>query len=738
MSHLSDLIIDLTLILAAAALIMLVFKRLKQPLVLGYIIAGFLVGPYVQWLPTVKEVENIKIWAEIGVIFLLFSLGLEFSFKKLMKVGPSASVTALIEVVVMVAIGFGIGRALGWSSMDSLFLGGILSISSTTIIIRAFDELGLKTRRFATLVFGVLIVEDLVAILLLVLLSTLAVSRQFSGVEMLASLSKLIFFLAIWFLSGIFLIPSLLRRAKKLLTDEILLVIAVALCLLMVLFADTVGFSPALGAFIMGSILAETTKAEKIEHLIRPVKDLFAAIFFVSVGMLIDPGVIVEYAGPIALLCVVTIVGKVLSTSIGALLAGQSLQTSIQSGFSLAQIGEFSFIIATLGLTLKVTSDFLYPIAVAVSAVTTLTTPYLIRSSNVVFKWVDKRLPKRMLDAISSRSSETKDISRSSDWNLYLRSTFLNIVLFSLVILSIIFISSTYLLPRISITGNSLTTRLIVAAGTLLALVPFLWALAIRNAPAAYNKVAATNRYNGLIKMLHFFRLVIAALFIGFLLHRFFGFTAGAIGTIITIVLLLLFSKKIQLLYNRIEKQFVTNLNQREIAKAESNRTELAPWDAGIIPVGIQSDASCIGKRLIDLKWREKAGINVVMIKRGYHTISAPGKDEMIFPGDELLVLGTDIQIKKLEALIRPLKNKANANGDNDEVALHEFTITPGSALVGMTIRGSGIREQYNGLVVGVERKGQRTLNPESDFVFEVNDVVFIVGVTKRLIGLFV
>src|SRR5687767_4307328 len=289
MAHLPNLIIDLALILGAAAFITLVFKWLKQPLVLGYIIAGFLVGPYFKWLPTINELPNIRIWAEVGVIFLLFSLGLEFSFKKLLKVGGSASITALVEVVVMVVIGFGVGRALGWSSMDSLFLGGILSISSTTIIIRAFDELGLKTKKFAGLVFGVLIVEDLVAIVLMVLLSTVAVSRQFAGAEMMLSILKLVFFLVIWFLMGIFLIPTCLRKVRHLVSNEMLLIISIALCLMMVVLANAVGFSPALGAFIMGSILAETTKAEKIEHLVMPVKYLFGAIFFVSVGMLIDP-----------------------------------------------------------------------------------------------------------------------------------------------------------------------------------------------------------------------------------------------------------------------------------------------------------------------------------------------------------------------------------------------------------------------------------------------------------------
>lgn len=657
MTHLPNLIIDLALILGAAAFITLLFKWLKQPLVLGYIIAGFLVGPYFKWLPTIQEHENIRIWAEVGVIFLLFSLGLEFSFKKLLKVGGSASITAFVEVVVMVFIGYAVGKAMGWSSMDSLFLGGILSISSTTIIIRAFDELGMKTKQFASLVFGVLIVEDLVAIVLMVLLSTLAVSQQFAGTEMLYSILKLILFLVIWFVMGIFFIPSFLRKAKRLINDEMLLIISIALCLLMVVFANTVGFSPALGAFIMGSILAETTKAEKIEHLVMPVKDLFGAIFFVSVGMMIDPSVLVEYALPIAILCVVTIIGKVLSTTFGALLSGQPLQTSVQAGFSLAQIGEFSFIIATLGLTLKVTSDFLYPIAVAVSAVTTLTTPYLIRSSGGFYQWLSRQLPQRFLRALNRYSSETKKATRTSQWKIFVRS--------------------------------KLMVRLL--------------------------------------------KLCVVVLALGFVFYR-FDLLTGIIATAITILLLIIFPKRIQAFYNGLERRFFNNLNQREIATAQKNRTELAPWNGHIVPVHVLPGCSCVGKSLQELQWRESIGINVVMIKRQDHHIPAPSKEEVIYPGDELLVLGTDRQVQRLKVLMRPQEEVETP--EVTEVELYEYLIPEHSALAGRTIRESGLREKAMALTVGVERNNERLLNPESGFELAANDILFIVGNRKAVKGL--
>lgn len=737
MSHLPDLIKDLVLILVAAACVTLLFRKLKQPLVLGYILAGFLVGPHFDFLPSVRETGNIQIWAEIGVIFLLFSLGLEFSFKKLLKVGGSATVTAIVEVVIMLLAGYSMGRILGWSTMDSLFLGGILSISSTTIIIRAFDELGMKTHRFASLVFGVLIVEDLVAILLLVLLSTLAVSREFEGTEMIMSILKLAFFLSIWFFSGIFLIPTFLKKIKRLLTDEMLLILSIALCLIMVLFADSVGFSPALGAFIMGSILAETTKAEKIEHLIKPVKDLFAAIFFVSVGMLIDPEILVMYAVPVLILCVVTVVGKIFSTSFGALLSGQSLQTSVQTGFSLAQIGEFSFIIATLGLTLKVTSEFLYPVAVAVSAVTTLTTPYLIKSSNPFYHWLIKKLPPGVLKKLNAFSRETRNISTSSDWKLYLRATVLQVVLFSGVIISIIILSAQYALPWVREHGNANYLNMLTILATLLILLPFLWALAVRNPSALYGRVVVQPQYKHAIWAVRIVRLSLAAFIIGFLLDRFFSFSTGIVVTSLILTFLLVLSNRVQQFYNHIEKRFIENLNQREISEAIINRAELAPWDARITPVIVDIDSYCVGKSLMELRWRELAGINVVMIKRGELHLTVPDKQEIIFPGDELLVLGTDVQIKKLLALIRHHKSVYSRQEQLDEVALHHWTIPPTSSLAGKTIRDSGIREKQKGLVVGIERDGIRILNPESDLIFQTGDNVFIVGDKKRIAQLF-
>jgi CPA2 family monovalent cation:H+ antiporter-2 len=738
MVHLPPLILDLCLILAAAGLITLIFKKIKQPLVLGYIIAGLLVGPHISIFPTVIDEKNITIWAEIGVIFLLFSLGLEFSFKKLVKVGGAASITAVIEAISMLGFGFITGLTLGWSTMDSIFLGGILSISSTTIIIRAFDELGVKTQKFAGLVFGVLIVEDLVAILLLVLLSTLAVSQQFSGAEMLTSVLKLGFFLVLWFVGGIFLIPTFLKRTRNLMNDETLLIVSIALCLLMVVLATTVGFSPALGAFIMGSILAETAQGEKIEHLVKSVKDLFAAIFFVSVGMLINPALIMEYIGPILLITVITIVGKFLSSSAGALLSGQPLRTSIQTGMSLAQIGEFSFIIATLGLTLKVTSDFLYPIAVAVSALTTFTTPYMIKLSDPMYSFIERKLPKKWLRNINLYSSTAQVITTTSDWKKIIHTYVYNVIIHSVIITFIIFISTKYFHPFIEkqLSDHSLS-QLITVTFTLLFMAPFIWALSVRRIQEnAYSNLWQNRRLSrGPLIGMEVIRVSLGVVFTGFLILQYFStFLSVVIALALIMAMIIFFARNLQLFYNKIERRFLTNLNDRESESKEKITPDIVPWDAHLVELIVSPEASIIGKSLEELAIRETYGVNIARIERGNITIPTPGRGECLYPGDEILVIGTDEQLALLRPIIEIAENHHRGSAsDKESLILQKIDINSQSPLKSISIRLSGIREKGKALIVGVERNGVRILNPDSSLTFEENDIVWIVGNPKRI-----
>lgn len=735
MQHLPALIRDLGLILIIAGITTLLFKQLKQPMVLGYLLAGFLVSPNFALFPTISDFGDIKIWADIGVIFLLFNLGLEFSFKKLIHVGGTASVTAFIEVTAMLGIGFVLGKAMGWPLMDSIFLGGILSISSTTIILRAFDELGLKNRKFAGLVFGVLIIEDLVAVVLLVLLSTIAVSREFEGTEMLFSVLKLCFYLLLWFVAGIFFLPTFLRRAKKLLNDETMLILSIGLCLMMVILAAQVGFSPALGAFIMGSILAETLHAEHIEHMIRPVKDLFGAVFFVSVGMLIDPAVLVKFALPICIITIVFIFFKTLHVTLGALISGQSLKISLFAGMSQAQIGEFSFIIATLGLTLKVTSDFLYPIAVAVSAITTFTTTYMIKAAPSLYNWLNLRLPGRWRKALGRYSAGAQTITQASDWKLVLKGFLAHTVAFSLIIIGIILLFSIYGNPYLlKVIDNPILANLITALLCLVIITPFLWALVMRKfQPEAFNNLWQNKRYRGPLLFLRLARGLLAALYMGLFMLSFFPLSIAFGGLVFLIIISVIFSKKIHKLYLRMERRFFYNFNDRERQQAADSLSELAPWDAHIGKLEVPLHSPVTGKTLQQIAAREQFGVNIAMIRRGEHfVISAPGRDERLYPGDKLFVIGTDEQSEYFKNYLQPENVEQNLP-EHEEVALKKIIVTDASPFVGKNIRESGVRETTNGIVVGVERGRYRMLNPESSLIFENGDKVWIVGDKKKI-----
>lgn len=734
MGHLPHIITDLALILAVAGIITLIFKKIKQPVVLGYILSGVLVGPHMPLFPTVIDQAGIKTWSEIGVIFLLFSLGLEFSFKKLAKVGGSASITALVEIVLMILVGYIVGKSLGWSFMDCIFLGAILSMSSTTIIIRAFDEVGAKTKKFASLVFGILVVEDLVAILLLVLLSTIAVSQQFAGGELILQMGKLVFFLVLWFLAGIFFVPTFLKRTGKLLNDETLLIIAIGLCLTMVMIAVKVGFSAALGAFIMGSILAETVMAERIEHLVKSVKDLFAAVFFVSVGTMIDPKVIVTYAFPIMVITLVTIFGKFFTSLLGALLSGQSLKHAVQAGMSLAQIGEFSFIIASLGVSLKVTSDFLYPIAIAASAVTTFTTPYLIQASGSFYKHLEKLLPQKWVNNLNRYSSGTQQISAFSDWKRLLRAYILNAIVHSVILISIIALSKNYLDPFIlRYFGADVNVTLISVIIGLVLMTPFIWALAIRRIEReAYSNLWLNRKINrGPLIALELVRIGIATVHVGFFLNIFFsGAVAFVVAISAMILAIIIFRNKLQAFYDRIEKRFLYNLNERETQR--SSRTPIVPWDAHLAEFQVPPESILVGRKLKDIALREHYGVNVALIERGTRTIVTPGQNEKLYPGDNIAIIGTDEQLTRLKPLLEQTSAATDQNGQVD-ITLTNVTIGNHSRVCGRTIGGTGIRERAQAIIVGVERNGERILNPDSAFRFNAGDIVWIVGNKEKI-----
>jgi monovalent cation:H+ antiporter-2, CPA2 family len=735
MAHVPHLITDLALILCSAGVVTLLFKRLNQPVVLGYIIAGLLVGPNFNLFPSVTEVGSIQIWAEIGVVFLLFSLGLEFSFKKLVKVGTTAIITGLFEITMMLVIGYYVGQVLGWGKMDSLFLGGIISISSTTIIFRAFDELNLKPKKFAGIVIGVLVIEDLVAVLLMVLLSTVALTHSFEGEAMVASILKLCFFLVLWFVSGIFILPTFFKKAGKFMSDETILIVSIGLCLAMVLLAASVGFSAALGAFIMGSLLAETTAAERIEEVFKPVKDLFGAVFFVSVGMLINPIILVEYAWPVVILTLAVMIGKTVNVSIGALISGQPLKQSIQAGTSMAQIGEFSFIIATLGVSLNVTANFLYPIAVGVSVITTFATPYMIKLSEPLYVFVEKKLPQKWLDGLTRYSTGAQHINAESDWKNVLQS-FVQIVLVNGVILiAIILLFKNIVEPAMWVGGR--LGSIFTASLALMCMAPFLWMLTTKK----INKPSYTqlwlNKYNrGPMVVMEIVRVVIGILLVGFLFFQLFStFTALFVAFIIIVVSGFIFSRKLHAFSIRIEQRFMSNFYMRETASAQPNAAiqKLLPWDAHFAYFNIDVDSTLVGIPLHELGLREKYGVNLALIERGDRMIMVPGKDEKLYPYDRVALIGTDEQIITLKETIESANKAQVFDETKGDITLIQVTVHPGFPYIGQTIRESGIREKVNGLVVGIERNGERMLNPESTMRYERDDTFWIVGDKKKV-----
>lgn len=723
------LISDLGLILITAAVAALLFKKIRQPLVLGYLIAGYLAGPHFKFFPSVTDTHSIDVWAEIGVIFVLFSLGLEFSFKKLLKVGGTAAITSGFQLISMIFIGYTTGILLGWEQIDSIFLGAMLAMSSTTIILRAFDELNFKGKKFAGIVFGALIIEDIVAILMMVLLATISVSQKFSGVELFDSVLKLIFFLILWFLAGIFIIPTLLKKSKNLLNEETLLLLALGLCLMMVISASAAGFSSALGAFIMGSIIAETIFSERIVHVVKPVKDLFGAVFFVSVGMMINPQTLVEYALPVAIITLVTIFGKTTMTFIGSLISGQPLKQAVQVGSSLSQIGEFSFIIATLGMTLKVTSDFLYPVIVAVSAITTFASPFFIKSADGFAIFLERILPKRLVLRIEQYSANAQRVRTANSWQKVLKANIIHIVIHTVIIVAIILIADRFVMPLFKDTSWG---RYAVSFLTLLALLPFFWALSARRlAKDAMSQLREEHKLLAPLTIIIITRVTLTLVLLGLFLNIFFNFISTIVAFFIIVFLAMAFPKRIQTLYHRLEKHFISNLNSREIHEAQENKSDLTPWDGHMTTFKVPQEAYFSGQKLIDLQFREYFGINIAVIKRGNITINIPDRNECIFPDDILYVIGTDDQIVEFSKFISnsTLYDRIHSI---PEITLQHFDLQ-NPDIIGKTIRACQLRERTNGLVVGLERNGERIVNPKSDLILEKDDIIWIVGDKKLL-----
>ena len=572
MSENLNLVADLALILISAGVVTIIFKLLKQPLVLGYIVAGILVGPHLNLFPTVKDIADVEVWSEIGIIFLLFGLGLEFSFRKLTSVGSKAFVTAFLGIVAMMGVGMILGFLMGWETMQSIFLGGMLAMSSTTIIIKAFDDMKLKDEPFVNLTMVVLIIQDIVAVVMMVLLSTASASKQFAGKEMAMSIVKLVFFLVLWFVVGIYVIPTFFRKAKKYINDETLLIISIGLCFGMVIIANHVGFSSALGAFVIGSILSETIESERIIELTKSIKDLFGAIFFVSVGMMVDPQVLAEYWKLVLSLVIITLVVKALVQTVSALVAGATLEESVKTGFTLSQVGEFAFIIASVGVTLGVMPKHIYPVVIAASVITTFTTPYWIKAATPVYNFLNRVIPDHMkvqMDEYSLMGKKTGN----KNWRSIITYSLPRVIIFSVLSFAILVFLFDYVLPFLDEFEivQKLPHWLYSLMGAILALVilfPFLFGITHNNQKTRqlYSDMARKSKGNVIvITVWTLFRMVIAAFFVSSILIKFFKYTKWLIVLItIAIVLFLMFSRYALRRFSFLENNFMENLNAKE------------------------------------------------------------------------------------------------------------------------------------------------------------------------------
>lgn len=746
MAHLHDFIGDLAIILITASIATLLFKWLKQPIVLGYILAGFIAGPHITWLPTVTDMGNVEIWAEIGVVFLLFALGLEFSFKRLMAVGGSASVATLINLGSMIIIGYLMGRFLGWSYMDSLFLGGMLSMSSTTIIIKAFNDMGLQKQRFAGIVFGMLIVEDLMAILMMVFLSTIAVSNEIEGTTLLNSILRLGFFVLIWFIVGIFLVPTVLKKLNNYLNDETLLIIAIGLCLGMVLFASHVGFSAALGAFIMGSILAETVMVKRIEHLIEPIKNLFGAVFFVSVGMMLNPHIIVEYAGLIAILVVVVLIGRIIFATIGVLASGEGLKVSLQAGFSLAQIGEFSFIIATLGTSLGVIRAELYPLIVAVSILTTFTTPYCIKLSIPIYNFIEKYIPVKWGKLITGYAvSSYETVNKQNDWNKLLKSVLIIIAAYFTIALAIVYLCEQYTTPFITDHIPGIWGKVIGATLTLLLMAPFLRAIIMRkNSSTAFKNLWNDNHFNrGMLISLIAFRVGLSMILVLMVLIPLFPrLTILMIIIGLTVITLILFTQGFKTQSSKIEARFLENLNYSQIMEEKKAHISsvmthhLRSKEIHIEEIEISPNSPKIGKTLHELNFRGNTRTNIVSIIRGDRKINIPDANERLYPYDKLILAGADDDIQKL---IRSIEERKKNKKKMDEcatgysVCLSQYVIDRDSPLIGKTVAQLHLQEKAECMIICIDRDDKSITQFTSNFVLAQGDTLLLAGEKKKL-----
>ncbi len=738
MAETPNFISDLALILIVAGAVTILFKKLRQPLVLGYVVAGFIVSPHMPYTMSVIDSSSVGTWADIGVMFLLFSLGLDFSFKKIMKMGASPVISTCTIIFCMMTLGIIVGHSFGWKRMDCIFLGGMLAMSSTTIIYKAFNDMGLRQQKFTGSVMSVLILEDILAIVMMVMLSAIAVGSGADGEQMVGSIAKIVFFLILWFVVGIALVPLFLRSVRRLVNDETLLIVSLGLCCLMAVLSTKVGFSSAFGAFVMGSIISETIEADKIERLVSPVKDLFGAIFFVSVGMLVDPAILVEYALPIVVLVITILVGQAVFGTLGFMLGGQSLKSAMRCGFSMAQIGEFSFIIASLGLSLGVTGHFLYPVVVAVSVITTFLTPYMIKLSVPCYGYVERHLPENLINTLNNISMNNAP-AQESKWKRLITQMAFNTLVYSILSTACIVLMFTFFLPFIRkvMPGMHWWANGICGLLTVFVISPFLRAMIMKkNHSKEFVALWHENRMNRFPLIFTILvRAVIAIAFLFYICNYLSRFTNALMISLATaMVMLMVVSRRLKKRSIRMEKMFVQNLRSREIeAQVLGMRKplyegRLLDRDVHISDIDVPADTAWAGKSLRELGLSNLYGVHVSSILRGHRRINIPGGDDKVFPGDRLQVIGSDEQLTAFSKAVSGNVAEADPDVEKREMHLRQIVIDKNGRFSGRTLGESGIRDKYNCMVVGVEEGKENLSAVNASYRFRPDDIVWIVG----------
>ena len=741
MAEIPFLVKDLALILMVAGIVTLLFKKLKQPLVLGYIVAGFLVSPHMPYTMSVIDDNDIQTWADIGVIFTLFSLGLDFSFKKIVKMGASPIISTVVIVFCMMMLGISVGHGFGWNKMDCIFLGGMLAMSSTTIIYKAFDDMGLRQQKFAGMVMSVLILEDILAIVMMVMLSAIAGGSTPDGEQMFESVIKIVFFLILWFIVGIFAIPLFLRSVRKLINSETLLIVSLGLCCGMAVLSTKVGFSSAFGAFVMGSILAETIEAEKIIKLVEPVKNLFGAIFFVSVGMLVDPQILVDYALPILALVLTILIGQAVLGTFGFMLGGESLKSAMRCGFSMAQIGEFSFIIASLGLSLGVISKFLYPVVVAVSVITTFLTPYMIRLATPSYQVMEKHLPNKLITALNHLATNRPSTTQQSKWNALLKQMTVNTVAYSILSAAVIALMFTFVLPlmrtllpgwRLHWSANTITGVL-----TVIFIAPFLRAIVMKkNHSNEWKRLWVESSINRIpLLSTIVVRFMIALGFIFYICNFLSRFTDALMISIgIVAVLLIIVSRRTKKRSIKMERLFIRNLRSRDIeaqvkgTKRPLYEGHLLDRDIHISEFEVPEDSTWCGHTLRELNLRQRFGVDMSSIYRGSRRINIPNGDTTIFPCDKLQIIGNDEQTQKFNNALQTELVPEDLDIEKREMKLRQLVISGKSEFCGKTLGESGIRDKYDCMVVGLEEGLESLTKISPSYTFQKGDIIWIVG----------